>query len=424
MGSTIKLYEHQIKGSKYLLENKKFCLFWEMATGKTFTVKEALRQIPVTMKILIVAPPKVAKRIWIEELHEGIDVSERDITIVSYKRLTMKNTFVTTAFDVILLDEVHKAKSHSTQVGKILSMLTYKAKYVWGITGTPVDKNFAELYGMFNNLNFPWPYRYKRYEQYIKDWFDYAEINIGIGRAILKPIRVALSKLEYFLKMIAPFCDFKALKDCIDLPEKIHKEVYIEDCDNQTYKYIRKHSCIRFDNYKATFSKGTKHQKLYQACNGFVYDNNHDIIKITNEYPKIEVIKDILEQHNDKVIIVYYYKHDLEILKQNLNNWTEDDKIFEKQPNKQILFMQYDSGEGLNLQFCKMMIFYSYWYKYVSYDQMAARIHRPGMTGSAIYITLIGQNTIEEKVYKAIQKKLSEAEFMRSLDMEEYGEEV
>ena len=50
----IKLYEHQEKGKQALLKHKKYCLFFEVGTGKTFTALSALCDLPAC-KVLIVS---------------------------------------------------------------------------------------------------------------------------------------------------------------------------------------------------------------------------------------------------------------------------------------------------------------------------------------------------------------------------------
>lgn len=413
----IQLYSHQKKGSQDLLTHKKWLLAWEVGTGKTYTAKDALNKLPINYKTLIIAPPKVAKKIWIMDLETGIDISERDIYVVSYKRLILDKSILTTSWDVIILDEAHKAKSTKSQISKVLRIITSKTKYVWLLTGTPIDKKYDEFYGLFNNCTFSWEGRYLAYKQFIQRWFDYTEIDYGIGIPIIKAIRVTPSKLAAFLNMLTHHCSFEKLDNCIELPGKIFKTVYIEGCNNQVYKYISKYSAIRLPNYKTTFNSGTKHTKKHQACNGFIYDDNHEPIKLCDN-PKLDYLYDLIEEYDKQVIVVYYFKPDLIYLKEKFKgkDYTTDPLEFEKH---KILFIQYDTGEGLNLQFCHLMIFYTYYYKYVSFDQMCGRIYRPGQKEKCVYIVLIGQNTIEQKIYNGILGKVSETEFLKSLNEDE-----
>ena len=59
---TINLYEHQKKGKELLLKNKRFCLFFEVGTGKTYTALSALCVLPAC-KVLIVAPKRVLENV-------------------------------------------------------------------------------------------------------------------------------------------------------------------------------------------------------------------------------------------------------------------------------------------------------------------------------------------------------------------------
>ena len=41
----ITLYEHQEKGKELLLKNKKYCLFFEVGTGKTYTAFQIIYRL-------------------------------------------------------------------------------------------------------------------------------------------------------------------------------------------------------------------------------------------------------------------------------------------------------------------------------------------------------------------------------------------
>ena len=91
-------------------------------------------------------------------------------------------------------------------------------------------------------------------------------------------------------------------------------------------------------------------------------------------------------------------------------DYTEDPLEF---PDKQILFLQFGQAEGLNLQYCNNMIYYTYDYSFLKYEQMCGRIYRNGQKNTVTYTVLINENTIEEKVWWAIQNKKNIDEFLK-----------
>ena len=56
-------------------------------------------------------------------------------------------------WDIVIVDECHKIKSHSTQISKLVYLLTKKCAYAWGLSGTPRGNSDVDIYCQFHNLN-------------------------------------------------------------------------------------------------------------------------------------------------------------------------------------------------------------------------------------------------------------------------------
>ena len=203
----------------------------------------------------------------------------------------------------------------------------------------------------------------------------------------------------------------KEAKDCIDLPEKRTDVVYIDGMVSEKYREL-KDGILRTDEYEKTMIPLETLNKLHQASNGFFYDDNKNVHKVC-ENKKLKELNDILEdmlEETERVIVVFQYQQDLEELKTLKYEWTTDPTEF---PNKQLLFIQYGQSEGLNLQYCNQMIFYSYDYSFLNYEQMTGRIYRNGQKNNVVYTILISKGTIEEKIWWAIKNKKSRDEFLK-----------
>ena len=203
----------------------------------------------------------------------------------------------------------------------------------------------------------------------------------------------------------------KEAKDCIDLPDKRTEVVYIDGMVSEKYREL-KDGILKTDEYEKTMIPLETLNKLHQASNGFFYDD-YKKAHIVCENNKIKILAEMLEdmlEETPKVIIVYQYQQDLEELKHLKYDWTLDPSEF---PKKQILFLQYGQSEGLNLQYCNQMIFYSYDYSFLNYEQMTGRIYRNGQKNNVVYTILISKGTIEEKIWWAIKNKKSRDEFLK-----------
>lgn len=404
----IKLYEHQEKGKQALLKNKKYCLFFEVGTGKTFTALSAICELP-PCKVLIVAPKRVLENVWKKDT--AYDLSKYDVTYLNYEKIARDANFTKNYYDVIVLDEVHKLKGKTTKTSKKFRTVTSRAKYVWGLTGTPVANNYADVYNIYRNMNivefdmtydeFVWKYYYTKQ----------LESSSGFKFDILLNVKPFM--IDELMMRIGRHSMVKEAKDCIDLPEKRTDLIYIDGMINEKYLEL-KDGILKTTAYEKTMIPLETINKLHQASNGFFYDD-YKIPQIICENKKLkelnEILTDMLEE-TERVIIVYQYQYDLEQLKTLKYEWTLDPMEF---PEKQILFLQYGQSEGLNLQYCNQMIFYSYDYSFLNYEQMTGRIYRNGQKNNVVYTILISKGTIEEQIWHAISNKKSRDEFLKEV---------
>ena len=402
----ITLYQHQQKGKELLLKNKKYCLFFEVGTGKTFTALSALCELP-ECKVLIVAPKRVLENVWKKDTN--YDLSKYDVTYLNYEKIARDKNFIKNTYDVIILDEVHKLKGKATKTSRKFRTVTAKAKYVWGLTGTPVANNYADVFNIFRNMNIV--EFNMSYDEFVCRYYYTKQLESGMGfrfEILLSPKPFMVGEL---MKRVGKHSMVKEAKDCIDLPEKRTDVVYIDGMVSEKYREL-KDGILRTDEYEKTMIPLETLNKLHQASNGFFYDDNKNVHKVC-ENKKLKELNDILEdmlEETERVIVVFQYQQDLEELKTLKYEWTTDPTEF---PNKQLLFIQYGQSEGLNLQYCNQMIFYSYDYSFLNYEQMTGRIKRKEQKKKEVYTSLKSKETIEEKIWWAIKNKKSRDEFLK-----------
>ena len=402
----ITLYQHQQKGKELLLKNKKYCLFFEVGTGKTFTALSALCELP-ECKVLIVAPKRVLENVWKKDTN--YDLSKYDVTYLNYEKIARDKNFIKNTYDVIILDEVHKLKGKTTKTSRKFRTVTAKAEYVWGLTGTPVANNYADVFNIFRNMNIV--EFNMSYDEFVCRYYYTKQLESGTVfrfEILLSPKPFMVDEL---MERVGKHSMVKEAKDCIDLPEKRTDVVYIDGMVSEKYREL-KDGILRTDEYEKTMIPLETLNKLHQASNGFFYDDNKNVHKVC-ENKKLKELNDILEdmlEETERVIVVFQYQQDLEELKTLKYEWTTDPTEF---PNKQLLFIQYGQSEGLNLQYCNQMIFYSYDYSFLNYEQMTGRIYRNGQKNNVVYTILISKGTIEEKIWWAIKNKKSRDEFLK-----------
>lgn len=403
----IQLYEHQIKGKEYLLTNKKSCLFYEIGTGKTYTALAALCELPPG-RVLIVAPKRVLQNVWLSDKH--YDLSKHDVTYNNYEKIARDPDFTKKRYDYIILDEVHKLKGKTTKTSRKFRTVTAHAEYVWGLTGTPQANNYADVYNIYRNMNI---LEFNmNYDEFVSRYYFTKSLMSQSGFSFAILIAPRKENLAELVERIGRHSTVKRLKDCIDLPDKRVDVVYVDKTITPQYKEI-KMNILKYGETERTMIGLETLNKLHQAANNFFYDDTHKAIELSEVNHKFEELKDVLEdmlEETERVIIVYYYKYDLELLQKLPYTWTLNPTEF---PTKQILFLQYQQGEGLNLQYCNHMIFYTYDYSFLNYEQMAGRIYRTGQVNNVVYTIFISKSTIEEKIWDAIVHKKSRDEYLK-----------
>lgn len=404
----ITLYEHQKKGRDLLLKNKRYCLFFEVGTGKTFTALSALCSLE-PCKVLIVAPKRVLEMVWKKD--KCYDLSRYDVTYMNYEKIARDKDFTKNKYDVIILDEVHKLKGKTTKTSKKFRLVTSRAEFVWGLTGTPVANNYADVYNIFRNMNIV--EFNMNYDEFVYRYYYTKQLQSSSGFRFDILLSVKPFMKDELMSRIGKHSMVKEAKDCIDLPDKRTNLVYIDDMINEKYLEL-KDGILRTELYEKTMIPLETLNKLHQASNGFFYDDykNVNIICENKKLKELDLILEDMLEETPKAIIVYQYQHDLDELKTLKYDWTTDPNEF---PNKQILFLQYGQSEGLNLQYCNQMIFYSYDYSFLNYEQMTGRIYRNGQKNNVTFTILISKGTIEEKIWWAITNKKSRDEYLKSV---------
>ncbi|MBN2145092.1 MAG: DEAD/DEAH box helicase [Candidatus Aureabacteria bacterium] len=131
------------------------------------------------------------------------------------------------------------------------------------------------------------------------------------------------------------------------------------------------------------------------------------------------------ENPKEKIIIFTQYLETLRFLQKELGHYYQKDKIavvrggpiedkiaacedFWKEEGADFLLSTTAGGEGINLQVCRILFNYDLPWNPMAVEQRIGRIHRYGQNETAQIYNLIGEGTIEERVYSLLENKLKE----------------
>ena len=150
---------YQEYGYWFLLERKHACLFYKPGKGKTYPCVDAMRDVDKALdgkaRVLILSTADAVKNMWNAEI-EPQGILPKNTVIMSFTAAIQDKTkpkLLGIQWDVIVVDECHKIKSHNSQISKLVFMLSKKATYVWGLSGTPRGNNDLDIFCQFHNMH-------------------------------------------------------------------------------------------------------------------------------------------------------------------------------------------------------------------------------------------------------------------------------
>jgi len=456
-------YEHQrnalIKGAKEL----NFAYFLEMGTGKTKVAIDNiayLYQEKLITTAIVIAPNSVYKN-WIKEIETHSPVTDytmfvwKDDNEINYQAdklnyvlmnveaLSHKNGFdfltklvINTGQKAIMIvDESTTIKNDKAKRSKNICKLSPHIKYKRILTGSPVTKSPLDLYQQCAFLSKD----LLGYPSFVAFRARYAvmkQINMGPNRIVLIPqYYTNLDELEAKIKKFS----FRVRKvDCLDLPEKIYQQRYVNLTKEQikVYEDLRKYARSIIEDKEVSFAnKLTEILKLHQVCNGYLKTDDGEIVPFDND-PKLEELLSIIEESDGKFIIWANYIHNIKTIVKALRKEYGDESVVsiygeittenrkkaveEFQGNDKVRFFVGNpstGGYGLTLTAASYVVYYSNNYNLEVREQSEDRAHRIGQTKSVTYIDLIIDKTIDSHIISALKRKIK-------ISAETMGEEI
>lgn len=170
----------------------------------------------------------------------------------------------------------------------------------------------------------------------------------------------------------------------------------------------------------------TKYGKLQQIMAGFIHDNDGEPTWLVEDEhnPRLKLLKELLEDIDSKVCIVYRHKFVGEQLQRVLRDMVpalisggmspaqidEEKAFFNNQPHCRAILLQVDSSKyghtlvGTPDDPCHTMIFYENTYSLDTRSQIEDRIHRIGQANACLYVDFVGCD-MDRRVVRALQAK-------------------
>ena len=469
-----KPYAHQITALEKSWDKEEYAYFMEMGTGKSKVLIDNIAILYDKGKIngvLIIAPKGVYKNwysseipthlashiqyksvLWTasisktkqEELNSlfksdfNLHVLVMNVEAFSTKKgLQFALKFLNSHKTLMAVDESTTIKTPSAKRTKSILALSKSAVYRRILTGSPITKSPLDLYtqcGFLNEdlLGFSSYYAFRsRYAHMI-------ERNFG-GRRV--QIVKSYQRLDELSKLIEPF-SYRVLKeDCLDLPEKIFIRREIELTEEQLKLYsTMKQMALATLNGKLLTAPNvlTQLMRLHQITCGHFKSDDGKIQELKNN--RLEELMSILEETEGKAIIWANYIYDIERISAAIKKEYGDDSVVEyygaihtderqknierfqdpQSPFRFFIGNPQTGGYGITLTAANTVIYYSNGDDLEKRLQSEDRAHRIGQKKSVTYIDLIAEKTIDEKIVKALRKKIDIASQIMGEELKEW----
>ena len=414
--------EYQEVGHLFLLEQKHCCLYYKPGKGKTYPTIDALRDVDKSKggkaKVLILSTADAIKNMWNAEIVPQNILPENTVLMSLSAAIQEKTKVKLTSikWDVLIIDECHKIKSHNSKSSKLVYMLSKKTEYVWGLSGTPRGNNDVDIFCQFHNMCIG-EWGKITYTHFVNQCCD-IDRKFFHGQMITVPIGISDRYKEGWERNIALYTQRIGYTEEDDMPE-LNVDV-IKLPYTPTKEYLQaEEGVISISEYETTMTKLAAIQKLHQAVNGFLYiysDNDERSIYNIERNKKLDWLKDNLT--NEPTVIVYRFEADLIAIKEELDkdnrSYTEDVEKF-KSGNCNVLLLQCSRCESFNLQMCKNIVFYTLDYSYIKYNQMLHRVWRMGQDKNVSIKILIFKDTVETKIWNTVRNKERLADLFMSI---------
>lgn len=356
----------------------------EMGTGKTKVALDLINSKSNKIDYILWICPFSIKNEIIKERDKWYPSIKIDVvgceTIGSSDRTYLEILKkVATSKTFIVVDESLKIKNiNAKRTRRIIEFGEY-AQYKLILNGTPITKNVIDLYTQMEFLS---PKILKMSFNQFKN--TYCEYYI---RGKLKGMVKKQHNIEHLISLIEPY-----IFDCdLDIEAKKMYYNYFYDVDMFQYSSLKNEllECITNIDF---FVLTTKLQQFYTTY-------------------KEEMLKELLGQINDQVIIFVKY---LDSIPAGANKIVGDMNTKEK---KQVidkfergdfkeLYITYGCGSyGLNLQFCRNIIFAEHCFDYSQRIQAEARIYRIGQNYDVNYYNLWCNVGLEKMIQSSLNKK-------------------
>lgn len=316
-------------------------------------------------------------------------------------------------WDLVVCDEVHRIQSASGKASRFMSRLGDRVPYRLGLTGTPFSSGPLSIYGQYRFLDktiFGTSNKHFKSRYAKMGGFQQHQV---VGYQNESELQKKFYSIAFRVES----------RDVLDLPEETHVRRYftLPPATMRAYKELETILVTQIKEGEITVSNAlVKLLRLQQITSGFARVDPTDsdegkVVRIDDEKQKLlaDVLLDL--DKREPIVVFARFTHDLEAVKavcdaqgrrcafldgsrKQTDEWRNGDY--------DVLAIQIRAGGvGVNLTRSHYCVYYSLGYSLSDYLQSLARTMRPGQNCKVTYVHLLAADSVDLKVYDALDAK-------------------
>ncbi len=418
--------------------NRAVGLFLDMGLGKTVITLTAVHELRYNRwevsKPLIIAPKKVAEATWTTEAAKWDHlkmmrivpvlgtVQQRlralatpaDAYVINRENVQwlvehFKNSW---PFDMVILDESSSFKNPSSKRFKAMKLVRSRIKRIVELTGTPSSNGLEDLWAQIYLLD-----EGARLGKTMGAYRDRYFIPGKRNRTTIFSYTPKDGSFDMIKQAISDICISMKAEDYLTLPDVIFNDipVALDAAAAKAYSQLENDLLLQVDENMITAqSAGVLTGKLLQLCNGAIYDEDRNAVKIHD--CKVDAFLELVEQLNGQHALVFYnFQHDRDRLLEALSKYSLRVRVYSQAKDEVdwnngeidiLLAHPASCGYGLNLQQGGYnAVWFGLTWSLEQYEQANKRLHRQGQEHPVVIHHLVVQSGMDAAVLEALTGK-------------------
>lgn len=442
------LWPHQVEAKAFVNGKPAAMLAMVMRSGKSRVTVELLEQRKAK-RILILCPASVvdvwpgqfaqfAQQPHIVATLRGGTVEQRTarakslmdrpgqdmkIVVINFEacwRKPFADWAMKQKWDVIILDESHRLKAPGGVASRYVARLAAMIPFRLALTGTPMPHNPLDIYAQYRILDktiFGTQFAYLQ-ARYMVRAMSNAGFPMDVG------CRVDPKDKKYFSQELYDEFQEKFYRiayrvgpEVLNLPEPLHIDRYctLSPAGRKVYSELEKDFYAEVEQGTISASNAmVKALRLQQVASGYAkVGETGEEVEIDDS--KRKLLADILEDLDEPVIVFCRFRHDLDnvhrvaqmITRSSLELSGRKNDLQDWQAGKApILAVQIQSGGvGIDLSRAGVAIYYSLGLSLGDHEQSLSRLLKRDMGSAAVYYYLVAENTVDQKIARALRER-------------------